>query len=284
MAACPACRRDNPEGFLFCGFCGARLSDRAGAVASERKVVTVLFCDLVGFTASSEDSDPEKVQARLDPYRRKVRDRIEAFGGTLEKFVGDGVMAVFGAPFAHEDDPERAVRAGLAIVEAIYELNEIEPALSLSVRIGVNTGEALVAVGAHPERGEGVVTGDVVNSADRIQSHAPINSVVVGVDTYNATERIFGFEPLEPVKAKGKSQPVKLWRAGAPRTSSRSDVSPWITPFVGRDLDFAVLRGVFEKAAAERSVSLSPSSVSQESASPASWPNSGSMSIVSRSP
>ena len=99
MAACPACRRDNPEGFLFCGFCGARLSDRAGAVASERKVVTVLFCDLVGFTASSEDSDPEKVQARLDPFRRKVRDRIEAFGGTLEKFVGDGVMAVFGAPF-----------------------------------------------------------------------------------------------------------------------------------------------------------------------------------------
>jgi class 3 adenylate cyclase len=256
MAACPACRRDNPEGFLFCGFCGARLSDRAGAVASERKVVTVLFCDLVGFTASSEDSDPEKVQARLDPYRRKVRDRIEAFGGTLEKFVGDGVMAVFGAPLAHEDDPERAVRAGLAIVEAIHELNEIEPALSLSVRIGVNTGEALVAVGAHPERGEGVVTGDVANTADRIQSHAPINSVVVGVDTYNATERIFGFEPLEPVKAKGKSQPVKLWRAGAPRTSSRSDVSPWITPFVGRDLDFAVLRGVFEKAVAERSVQL----------------------------
>jgi class 3 adenylate cyclase/tetratricopeptide (TPR) repeat protein len=256
MAACRACSRDNPQGFQFCGFCGARLLDGDGPVASERKVVTVLFCDLVGFTASSEHSDPENVQARLDPYRRRVREQIEAFGGTVEKFVGDGVMAVFGAPISHEDDPERAVRAGLAIVEAIQELNKAEPTLSLSVRVGVNTGEALVAVSAHPELGEAVVTGDVVNTADRIQSQAPINGVAVGADTHKATERVFEFEPLEPISAKGKSQPVKLWRAGAPRSPYPTDVSPWATPFLGRDLDLAVLRGVFEKAVAERSVQL----------------------------
>jgi class 3 adenylate cyclase/tetratricopeptide (TPR) repeat protein len=256
MAACPACRRENPEGFRFCGFCGGPLFGRDGAALSERKTVTVLFCDLVGFTASSEHSDPEAVQARLAPYHRRVRERIEAFGGTMEKFVGDAVMAVFGAPVVHEDDPERAIRTGLAILEEIRELNETDPALSLSVRVGVNTGEAVVSIGARPELGVGMVTGDVVNTAARIQSQAPVGGVAVGLHTYKAARRVFAFESLAPITAKGKEQPVSVWRAVAPLASFERDVAGPVTPFVGRELDLALLRGVFEKAVAEPSVQL----------------------------
>src|SRR5207244_4974483 len=139
-AICPACGKENPDEFAFCGFCATPLSTPAATTgAKERKVVSVLFCDLVGFTAASEGADPEEVQARIAPYHARTRERIEAFGGTLEKFIGDAVMAVFGAPAAHEDDPERAVRAGLALLEAVEELG-------LSVRIGVNSGEAVVSL------------------------------------------------------------------------------------------------------------------------------------------
>jgi class 3 adenylate cyclase len=139
------------------------------AALEERKVVSVLFCDLVGFTAASEAADPEDVRARIRPYHARLREVIERYGGTVEKFVGDAVMAVFGAPVAHEDDAERAVRAGLRILEAIAELNDADPALSLQVRVGINTGEAVVALGARPEEGEGIVTGDVVNTASRLR-------------------------------------------------------------------------------------------------------------------
>ena len=139
----------------------------------------MLFCDLVGFTAASEPADPEDVRARLRPYHARLRQEIERFGGTVEKFVGDAVMAVFGAPVAHEDDAERAVRAGLRILEAIEELNEADPGFGLQVRVGVNTGEAVVALGARPEHGEGIVTGDVVNTASRLQGAAPVGGVAV---------------------------------------------------------------------------------------------------------
>ena len=137
--------------------------------------MSVLFCDLVGFTAASDAVDPEDVRARIRPYHGRLRKEIERYGGTVEKFVGDAVMAVFGAPVAHEDDAERAVRAGLRILEAIAELNEADPALSLQVRVGINTGEAVVALGARPEQGEGIVTGDVVNTASRLQGAAPVD-------------------------------------------------------------------------------------------------------------
>jgi class 3 adenylate cyclase len=151
--------------------------------------VTVLFCDLVGFTAASEAADPEDVRARIRPYHSRLRQEIERYGGTVEKFIGDAVMAVFGAPTAHEDDAERAVRAGLRILEAIDELNEADPALSLQVRIGINTGEAVVALGARPEEGEGIVTGDVVNTASRLQGAAPVNGIAVSEQTFRQTER-----------------------------------------------------------------------------------------------
>ena len=190
MATCPACGKENPEGFQFCGFCTAPLAEQpaAATLLEERKVVTVLFCDLVGFTAASEHADPEDVRARIRPYHARLRQEIERYSGTVEKFIGDAVMAVFGAPVSHEDDVERAVRAGLRILDAIAELNEEDPELSLQVRIGISTGEAVVALGARPEEGEGVVTGDVVNTASRLQGAAPVNGIAVSETTFRATE------------------------------------------------------------------------------------------------
>ena len=129
MASCSRCGQDNPQGFRFCGACGAPLAAAPRPADEERKVVTVLFCDLVGFTARSDQADPEDVGAMLRPYHVRLRREIERFGGTLDKFIGDAVMAVFGAPAAHEDDPERAVRCAARLLEAIVELNATQPAL-----------------------------------------------------------------------------------------------------------------------------------------------------------
>jgi len=210
VAVCPSCGKENPDGFKFCGFCTAPLTQAPQPQAEKRKVITVLFCDLVGFTASSDEADPEEVRARLKPYHGMLRTEIERYGGTVEKFIGDAVMAVFGAPVAHEDDPERAVRSGLRIIEAIEELNDADPTLDLQVRIGINTGEAVVALGARPEQGEGIVTGDVVNTASRLQGVAPVGGIVVGEQTFRATERVFDYEALEPVTVKGKASPLPI--------------------------------------------------------------------------
>ncbi|MGH3053582.1 MAG: adenylate/guanylate cyclase domain-containing protein, partial [Gaiellaceae bacterium] len=213
MASCPSCGKELPGEFPFCPFCAAPLTEQPSVpVQEERKVVSVLFCDLVGFTAASDAADPEDVRARIRTYHARLRQELERFGGTVEKFVGDAVMAVFGAPVAHEDDAERAVRAGLRLLEAIEELNAAEPALSLQVRVGINTGEAVVALEARPELGEGLVTGDVVNTASRLQGVAPVNAVAVSEQTYRATERVFDWERLEPVTVKGKTEPLAIWR------------------------------------------------------------------------
>src|SRR6184192_4699260 len=147
----------------------------------ERKVVTVLFADLVSFTSRAEQLDPEDVEAILRPYHERLRYELERWGGTVEKFIGDAVMALFGAPVTREDDPERAVRAALAIRDWIVEEGKLE------VRIAVNTGEALVTLEARPEAGYGMAAGDVVNAAARLQSAAPVNGILVGETTYRAT-------------------------------------------------------------------------------------------------
>src|SRR5437867_2259782 len=165
MQSCPSCGRENPADARFCNACGAALSAAAPALAEERKIVTILFVDLVGFTARAERLDPEDVRAIQTPYFAGVRDAIEFFGGTVEKYIGDAVMAVFGAPVAHGDDPERAVRAALRIRDAVGELNEADSELDLQMRIAVNTGEAIVALGARMGEGEAMVAGDVVNTA-----------------------------------------------------------------------------------------------------------------------
>src|SRR6201987_3211598 len=212
MVTCPACGQENPEGFRLCGMCGAALVPVAAPPREERKVVTILFTDLVGSTARAEGLDPEDVSATLSAYYAQLRAELERHGGTVEKFIGDAVMAVFGAPVAHEDDAERAVRAGLQALEAIEELNAADPALALQVRVGINTGEAVVSLDARPELGEGLVTGDVVNTASRLQGVAPVNGVAVPEQTYRETERFFDWERLEPVTVKGKTEPLGIWR------------------------------------------------------------------------
>ena len=259
MAICSSCGKENPEEFQFCGFCSASLTGQpaSAGVHEERKVVSVLFCDLVGFTAASETADPEDVRGRLRPYHARLRNELEAYGGTVEKFIGDAVMAVFGAPVAHEDDAERAVRAGLRIVEAIGELNASDPGLSLQVRIGINTGEAVVALGARPEEGEGIVTGDVVNTAARLQGAAPVDGIAVSEHTFRSTERVFSYQELEHVEVKGKGQPLEVWRPLAPRARFGSDLTrTHAAPLVGRELEKPLLIGTFERSAQQRSCQL----------------------------
>ena len=154
MPFCTACGKENVPEARFCFSCGAAIAEAPppAAPSEERKLITVLFVDLVGSTAQAEQLDPEDVRARLAPYYARLRTELERFGGTVEKFIGDAVMALFGAPVAHEDDPERAVRAAFAVCRAIDELNAEDEWLDFQVRVGVNTGEALVVVGARRAR------------------------------------------------------------------------------------------------------------------------------------
>ena len=258
MVTCPNCAAEVPTGFAFCGRCGAPI-DAPPPVAAheERKVVSVLFCDLVGFTAASEAADPEDVRARIRPYHERLRADIEHFGGTVEKFIGDAVMAVFGAPVTHEDDAERAVRSGLRIIDSLAELNAADTTLGLRVRIGINTGEALVTLGAHPELGEGFVAGDVVNTASRIQGAAPIDGVAVSEETLRQTERIFVYEPLPPVELKGKAEPVALFRAVEARARFGADlIRTHDSPFVGRVAERALLTSLFDRCARDSQTQL----------------------------
>src|SRR6266540_641249 len=257
MPACPSCGEDNPQRAKFCWSCGAALTETAPSTAEERKVVSILFVDLVGFTAASENADPEDVRARLRPYHARVKQEIERFGGTVEKFVGDAVMAVFGAPVSREDDAERAVNSALRILDAIVELNEEHPDLELTVRGAVNTGEAMVTLGARPAEGESIVAGDVVNTAARLQQSAPVSGIVVGETTYRATKDLFEYEPLEPMAVKGKAESLPLWHAIAARRRFGVDVEPIVrTPLIGRDDDLALLQSIYTRTLRDASVQL----------------------------
>ncbi|HEX6664084.1 MAG TPA: AAA family ATPase [Gaiellaceae bacterium] len=216
----------------------------------ERKVVTVLFADLVGFTAQAEQLDPEDVEAVLRPYHEKLRQELERHGGTVEKFIGDAVMALFGAPTAHEDDPERAVRAALAIRDWARDEQKVQ------VRIAVNTGEALINLGARPEAGEGMAAGDVVNTTARLQAAAPVNGVIVGPTTYRATSSVIEFRELESVEAKGKAEPLAVWEALDPRARVGTETVSTETPLVGRRREVDQLVDALDRTRAEASPQL----------------------------
>ncbi|HYX86696.1 MAG TPA: adenylate/guanylate cyclase domain-containing protein [Gaiellales bacterium] len=255
MPVCAQCGQEIPDGFRFCGSCGAPLV--AGPVSEERKVVTVLFADLVDFTSRSERMDVEDVRGTLAPYHALLRRKLEHYGGTVEKFIGDAVMALFGAPVAHEDDPERAVRAALEIRAAIERLNEEIPSLDLHVRVGVNTGEALVVLGADPAAGEGMASGDVVNTAARLQAAAPVDGILVGETTHRATDRAITYRPAAPVEAKGKSRPVVAWEALQARARFGIDVAQRpTTPLVGRSEELDLLLDALRRCRSERTVQL----------------------------
>jgi class 3 adenylate cyclase/tetratricopeptide (TPR) repeat protein len=218
----------------------------------ERKVVSVLFADLVGFTSRADSLDPEDVEAILTPYHAHLRAELERFGGSVEKFIGDAVVAVFGAPVAHEDDAERAVRAALAIRDWARE-----DEAGLELRIAVNTGEALVSLDADPASGEHALAGDVVNTASRLQAAAPVNGVLVGEPTYRATERTVDYREVEAVAAKGKADPVRVWEALEARSRFGSDVTHRTrTPLVGRERELAVLSDALARAREARAPQL----------------------------
>ena len=229
--------------------CGASLTATAPAAREERKVVTVLFTDLVGFTSRAEKLDPEDVRATLSPYYSRLRAEIERHGGTVEKFIGDAVMAVFGAPVAHEDDPERAVRAAIAIRDTVGE--------DLQIRTAVNTGEALVALGARPSEGEGIVSGDVVNTAARLQSAAPVNGILVGEATYRATRHRIDYREAAPVDAKGKTDPIAVWEVVAARARFGLDVEERLrAPLIGRARERTFLADSLARCRAESAAQL----------------------------
>jgi class 3 adenylate cyclase len=248
MTLCVTCGQENPVGARFCNSCGATL--QADEQRDERKIVTVIFADLVGFTARAELLDPEDVREILQAYHTRVKAEIERFGGVVEKFIGDAVMGVFGAPAAHGDDPERAVRAAMAVLEAVAAMNEADPELDLQVRLAVNTGEAIVSLGASAEAGEAMVAGDVVNTASRLQTAAPTNGILVGEETHRATRSLLVYEEAEAVTVKGKSAPLRVWLALGARTDPGERTLSTV-PMLGRENELAVLGRIFESIVAE---------------------------------
>ncbi len=213
-----------------------------GAGRQERKLVTVVFCDLVGFTGRAEVMDPEDVRALLSSYHRHLRRELERHGGTVEKFIGDAVVAVFGAPVVHEDDAERAVRSAIAIRDWAAEQADIE------VRVAVNTGEALVSLDVDPASGEGMVAGDVINTAARIQVAAPVNGVLAGEQTYRATRDAIEYAEHEPFVAHGKAQPVTVWEVLSARGRVRAGSVPHErSAFVGRERELGILREAYAR-------------------------------------
>jgi class 3 adenylate cyclase len=245
---CPACGEENPDRAKFCLNCGAALGAGPGRL-EERKLVSVLFVDLVGFTARSDRADPEDVRDLLQEYHAKAKEEIERFGGIAEKFIGDAVMAVFGAPTAHGDDAERAVRAGLGVLAALEDLNREQPGLELAARAAVNTGEAVVTIGGGPA--EPLALGDAINEASRLQAAAPAGHLIVGAETYRATRGVIDYEPLAAVDAKGKPQPLETWLALAPK-GGPAERPAGGAPFVGRERELDLLASIWERAVAEQ--------------------------------
>lgn len=211
--------------------------------------MSVLFVDLVGFTERSERSDVEEIADVLGAYFGRVREALVSSGGTVEKFIGDAVVAVFGVPVSHEDDAERAVRAALRVVEELSDLNDEDQALALHVRAAVATGEVLATMNAGP--GEAIVTGDLVNTCARLQAAAPHDAVLVTASTRAQTERVIRYEPHEAVHAKGKQHPIECWRALEPVARVGDEiVLADRTPLVGRDRELGILIDAFDQTVA----------------------------------
>ncbi len=252
MQVCVACGRENPEGFLHCGYCGVSL---AAPVADRRKLATLVFCDLSGSTAMGERVDAETVRSLMLSYFHEMRGALERHGGTVEKFVGDAVLAVFGVPEAHEDDALRACRAALemqARLESLNEEFERRFGTRISLRIGVNTGEV---VAGDPSSRETFVTGDPVNVAARLEQAAGPGEVLLGERTYVLARDAVRVEAVEPLSAKGKSEPVPAYRL-----LGVSDFGPVPrragTRFSGRESELGLLEREFEAVVARQGCRL----------------------------
>jgi class 3 adenylate cyclase/tetratricopeptide (TPR) repeat protein len=284
---CPSCSAENRPDAKFCFECGsplartcpnghpvaadARFCDECGAAVAgaaqtaaapavaeptaERRLVSVLFADLVGFTAASEQRDAEDTRELLSRYFDTSRRLIELYGGTVEKFIGDAVMAVWGTPTATEDDAERAVRAALDLVAAVSALGDEVGATELRARAGVLTGEAAVTIGAE---GQGMVAGDLVNTASRVQSAAEPGSVFVGESTRRSTEQSIVYEDAGSFELKGKEGPTPLWKAQRVISGVRGSLKSQglEAPFVGRDRELRQIKDLFHDCADEKKAHL----------------------------
>src|SRR5215210_1648161 len=284
---CASCSTTNPEGARFCMACGAALErrcascgeivppearfcpacgsaietgpapagpppQRAEVPAEERRQVTVLFADLSGYTAVAEQMDPEAVKSMVDRCLRRLGEEVVRFGGTVDKYIGDNVMALFGAPVAHEDDAERAVRAALGMQAAMEELNvEAQEAygVSFALRVGVNTGEVLAgAIGDAY-----TVTGDTVNVAARLQAAGQPGTITVGERTVRATAGNIEYRDIGPLQLKGKAEPVPAWEAVAAAAHPlRRGMARAESPLVGRADELELLESIYQRVTRER--------------------------------
>jgi len=265
---CPSCGTVAPGEARYCMTCGTAIDAPAPAVPSplptpeapasappsgpalmpdERRRVTVLFADLSGYTAAAERMDPEAVKSMIDRCLRRLGQEITAVGGTIDKYIGDNIMAIFGAPVTHEDDAERAVRAGLAMQEAMPEINAGMQA-SFELRVGVNTGEVMAG-----KVGDSyTVMGDAVNVASRLQAAGRPGSVTVGEQTYLATRDAVEYTPLEPLELKGKTEPVPAWEATSVVDRPRRRVAARESPLIGREDELGLLTSLFERVVREQ--------------------------------
>src|SRR5258707_11548774 len=293
LVVCPNCGTVNLPNAKFCIECGTALtftstpgsenplpaqqpakSERAPSLSEldgsksrlaapeERRVVTIMFADITGSTPLADRLDPEDMRAILTGYFNLMTEQIRRHGGTVEKYIGDAVMAVFGAPFAHEDDPDRAIRAALDMQAALARFNQRRQAQDpeatrLQMRIGINTGE-VAGPGAQFSRRDFLITGDAVNVAARLQQVAGPDTILVGERTYLATRDVFDFRPLAPLTLKGKSEPIRAWVVDGFRSRTPAviqhprGIEGLEAPLVGRDLELTLIHATYARVQAER--------------------------------
>jgi len=244
VLTCQSCGQESPDGFAFCGACGTAFAPVAAA-REVRKVVTVVFCDVSGSTALGERLDPEAMRRTMGRYFEEIKQVVERHGGTVEKFIGDAAMAVFGIPVAHEDDALRAVRAVTEIRERLTALGE-ELAVALSFRTGVNTGEVVAG------EGETLVTGDAVNVAARLEQAATPGEILIGAETLSLVRDAVTVEAVEPLKLKGKREPVPAFRLVSVDATAAAFTRHLDAPLVGRVREQQRLRAAFEDVVSER--------------------------------
>lgn len=253
MVTCPRCGQQNPGNARFCNACAAPLADR-GPARRERKFAAALFADLVGSTTLAEQEDPEVVQSMLARTFDRLAEEIERYGGLLEKFIGDAVLAVFGVPAAHEDDPERAVRAALHMHEILSELNEgfaAERKPQLTMRIGIEAGDVLVDLDRVAGPRHRMLTGDAVNTAARLQQAAEPGGVLVGPNVYAATKDIIAYAERPPLELKGKAQPVRAWDARGVKAGGEQAPLRLEAGLIGRDAELALLHQAVQRVQSE---------------------------------
>jgi class 3 adenylate cyclase/tetratricopeptide (TPR) repeat protein len=256
MSACPTCGFENAASVKFCAECGQKLLRASAGAAEVRRTVTVLFADVTGSTALGERLDPESLRALMGRYFAAMKEVIERHGGTVEKFIGDAVMAVFGIPTIHEDDALRAVRAAAEIRGTLAALNdELQQSRGFAIifRTGVNTGEV---VAGDPSAGNTFVTGDTVNTAARLEQAAKPRQILLGESTYRLVRDAVVAEPIRPINAKGKAEPLPAYRLDTVMAGAAGHARGLGTPMFGRDAEIRMLSDAFDRAVADRAGQL----------------------------